>query len=205
MREKIFIRITSVLATVFLCSGCAALASTAANSGTTVTSTATTDMISSPSSADYTADSTKIEFLAPAALLAENSWLEGGVIGAQCYFKTADPLFFVPADDQSTWRFAGRLNAENQFQALEYRNILTLGLGSGDVQLNSWPVQLVSLSDMPVVYLRQRMALLKDNKLPASDQQELAQEYVRQSSTISKVVTRLESDYNPRLCSSHPG
>jgi hypothetical protein len=45
---------------------------------------------------------------------------EGYVIRQQCYFKTADPLFFE-ADElqQPNWNFAGRLDATDYFEALE--------------------------------------------------------------------------------------
>ena len=44
--------------------------------------------------------------------------------------------------------FAGCLDKHHDFNAVEYRSILTLGLVPGVVQLSSWPVQLATLSDM---------------------------------------------------------
>ncbi|HTW87802.1 MAG TPA: hypothetical protein VMD75_07335 [Candidatus Binataceae bacterium] len=199
------------IAAVTMCCSCAApllggaSSTTAAGAAGTGTQAAASDFISNPSMFDYTTHSTKVAFLAPAALTAENPVTEAFVVKEQCYFKTADPLFFVPDESQQpNWDFAGRLDATNHFEALEYRSILTLGLTDGNSQLNSWPVELVALSDMPQVFLQQRLAPLTKAKLQSSDEHELAQEYIRQSMTIQRVVNRLETDYNPAfVCRSY--
>ncbi len=162
-------------------------------------------MISNPSMFDYTTDSTKIPFLAPAALASGNRLTESYVIRQQCYFRTADPLFFVPDElQQPSWDFAGRLDSTDHFEALEYRNALTLGLTDGKAQLNTWPVELVSFSDMPAIFLQQRLAMLAQAKLPASDQHQLFEDFVERSQRIQQVVTRLEADYDPALACPEP-
>jgi len=193
-------RMAAALMAVSIGCGCAALAGTAATSTGTAVSSAASDVVTSPSALDFVGHSTKVAFLSPAALLAHNSWTEGYVIGEQCYFKTPDPLFFVPNESQPTWDFAGRLDPSNHFEALEYKSLLTLGMGSGNVQLNSWPVRLVSLADMPSAYLSDRITLLNQTKLSAADQQELTQEYMQRSNDIAAVVQRLEADYSPSEC-----
>lgn len=202
-----FLAITAVT----MCCSCAAPqlggASSATAAGAAGTQAAATDLISDPSVFDFTTQSTKVAFLAPAALAAGNPVTEAYVVKEQCYFKTADPLFFVPDEGQQpNWDFAGRLDATNHFEALEYRSILTLGLMDGNSQLNSWPVELVALSDMPHVFLQQRLTPLTQAKLQPSDEHELAQEYIRQSQKIQHVVIRLEADYDPNLvCPPHAG
>jgi hypothetical protein len=140
--------------------------------------------------------------LAPASLTSDNRLTEAYVIHEQCYFKTADPLFFVPNElQQPNWDFAGRLDASNHFQALEYRNALTLGLTGGKSQLNTWPVVLVSFSDMPAIFLQQRLAMVAQAKLSAGDQHQLVEDFIERSQHIQEVVTRLEADYDPsRAC-----
>jgi hypothetical protein len=186
-------------AAILLLSGCAALGlASGSNPVSTGGATAVSDAVSNPSVFDYTTGSTKIAFLSPAALLADNPQMSAYVIREQCYFRTPDPLFFVPdADRQTTWKFAGRLNADRHFQALEYRSILTLGLTDGNSQLNTWPLELVSLADMPQVFLNERLGLPAQAKLSKDDQKELLQSYFQQSRQIQQVVTRLEAGYDP--------
>jgi hypothetical protein len=204
MLSRVICRIIISIGAITICCGCAALAAPSLSSaGSSASSTVASNVISNPSDFDYVGRSTRLTFLSPAALLAHNSWTEGEIIGEQCYFKTPDPLFLVPAENQSSWSFAGRLDSGNHFQALEYRSLLSLGLAGGNVQLNSWPVQLVSLADMPSLYLSERMALLNKAKLPADDLHKLAQDYIRRSTEIGNVVRRLENDYSPLEC-PHP-
>jgi hypothetical protein len=80
---------------------------------------------------------------------------------------------------------------------LEYRSILTLGLTDGNSQLNTWPLELVSLADMPQVFLNERLGLPAQAKLSKDDQKELLQSYFQQSRQIQQVVTRLEAGYDP--------
>jgi hypothetical protein len=182
------------------CTGCfapllgAASGATASTAGGSVVS----GVVANPSLLDVRARSTQIGFLSPAALLAENPSLEGYIISEQCYFRTPDPLFLVPDEDrQINWMFAGRLNQDHNFNAVEYRNILTLGLMQGAVQLSAWPVQLVALSDMPQVFLQDRLPLLPQAKMSSDDTRELEQTYLRQEQRIENVVARLEESYNP--------
>ena len=201
-RRRVFHLLLAAAAAILSC-GCAAPllggASTSAVSSLAA-SAPVTDAMANPSVMDYTADSTKIAFLAPAALTSGNRSTEASVVKEQCYFKTADPLFFVPDEaQQPTWDFVGRLDAANHFEALEYRSILTLGLMDGDAQLNSWPVELIALSDMPEVFLQQRLTLLAQAKLQPSDQHELAQEFINQSQKLQEVVTELEAQYKPKI------
>jgi hypothetical protein len=148
---------------------------------------------------DYTSRSTKIAFMSPAALLNQNPFLEANVIvREQCRFRTPDPLFFVPNEGSNpNWVFAGRLDQNNYFQALEYRSLFTLGLTKGTTQVNSWPIELVSLADMPHVFLEQRLELTAKSKLPPDDAREMVETYMQQAQQIEQVVARLEKSYNP--------
>jgi hypothetical protein len=207
MMKLLIAYLSPAIITSILCGGCTAPLLAGASNGATAptASTAVTDVISNPSVLDYTTDSTKIPFLTPAALTSGNRWTEAYVTQEQCYFKTADPLFFVPDElQQPSWDFTGRLDATNHFEALEYRNILTLGLTGGKTQLNTWPVELVSFSDMPAVLLQQRLVMLTHAKLSADDQHYLAEDFIERSQRIQQVVTRLEAEYDPKLsCSAH--
>ena len=157
-------------------------------------------MTTDTSDFDYVTRSTKILFLAPAALTYGNLFTQSYVVKEQCYFKTADPLFFVPDHNgHPGWDFAGRLDDTNHFQALEYKSLLTLGLGGGKAQLNTWPVELVSLSDMPEVFIQERLTILEKTKLAAGEQHELVQDFLEQRQQVQRDVTILESRYDPRL------
>jgi hypothetical protein len=184
---------------VLALSGCAApfLAGAGTSSSSTTSSAASTgvsDVVTKPSIFDYTARSTRIPFMSPAALIADNPEMEAVIVRAQCKAGTPDPLFMVPDErQQPAWDFAGRLDQRRYFQALEYRSILTLGLVPGTVQLNTWPVELVSLSDMPQVFLEQRLAMFSNVKIPADDLREIVENDLEQQARIQKVVSRLES------------
>jgi len=195
--------ITVSLVAFTLCSGCAA--PLAANSGSSAAESAAakgaggavSNTVSSPSIFDITARSTKIAFLSPAALLSDNSDIASQIVREQCRFDTPDPVFFVP--DQSKqlgWTFAGRLDGKPYFQAAEYRSIFTLGLKSGPLQVNTWPLQLTSLADMPDLFLEQRLAAVGSAELNPSDQRELLQEYMQQEHRIQHVVTPLMNSYS---------
>jgi len=191
-----------VTAAVCLCCGCAALLASSGSAPSAATATesgAASGAISNPSMFDYTAGSTKVEFLSPAAFLPDNQWIEARVVHAQCYFKTPDPVFFAPNWNATRWTYAGRLNKQG-FQSLEYKSVLTLGLGDDNVQLNTWPLQLVSLSDMPEAFLQQRLPLLAQAKLDAADQKEMAEDDFRKAQQIRDVVDRLQRQYDPERC-----
>lgn len=215
MSLQVAARIISI-AVLALCSGCAALfASGGDGSGVSghVPSGAVSSAVSNPSIFDITTRSTKIAFLSPAAFLTSNSAIAAEVVREQCRFQTPDPLFFVPDESkQINWTLVGRLGDDPYFQALEYRSIFTLGLVSGDVQLNTWPLQLASLADMPHLFLEQRLDTLGETDLGPGDNRELTQEYLqrergidreltqeylRQEHRIENVVMGLMNSYNP--------
>jgi hypothetical protein len=179
---------TISIAVLALCSGCASLiASGGGSSGVSshVPGGAVSTAVSNPSIFDITARSTKIAFISPAAFLTSNSAIADEVVREQCRFKTPDPLFFVPDESkQINWTLVGRLGEDPYFQALEYRSIFTLGLKSGDVQLNTWPLQIASLADMPHLFLEHRLETLGEADLGPGNNRELTQEYFQQERRI---------------------
>jgi hypothetical protein len=199
-----FLAITSAAMALALCTGCAApLAASGGSASATETAArggaggAVSGTVRNPSIFDITARSTKIAFLSPAALLSNNPSITGHIIGEQCRFDTPDPLFFVPDEDkQIGWTLAGRLDDKPYFQTAEYRSILTLGLKSGPLQVNTWPLQLASLADMPHLFLDQRLEAVGRAELNPSDQRELVQEYMQQEHRIQNVVMNLMNSYN---------
>ncbi len=153
--------------------------------------------VRNPSIFDVTARSTKIAFLSPAALLSDNPSIRSEIVREQCRFDTPDPVFFTPDESrQVSWAFAGRLDDQPYFQAAEYRSIFTLGLKSGPLQVNTWPLQLTSLADMPHLFLEQRLDAVGRAQLNSSDQRELVQEYLQQDHRIQHVVMYLIDSYN---------
>jgi hypothetical protein len=156
-------------------------------------------IVQNPSFFDEEARSTKISFLSPATLLADNPTEYSIIIRAQCYFHTPDPIFLVP--DQTTqtrWMFAGRLDKKHDFNAVEYRSLLTLGLVPGVVQLSPWPVQLATLSDMPDMFLKERLPMLAKAHLDSTDQRELEETYLQQEHHIEGVIGHFEHTFNPK-------
>lgn len=81
--------------------------------------------------------------------------------------------------------------------------MLTLGLSEGNVQLNTWPLELISLSDMPEAFLQQRLPLLAQAKLDAGDQKEMVEDNLRKAQQIRDVVERLQRQYDPARCVPH--
>jgi hypothetical protein len=186
-----------------LCSGCAA--PLGASSGSSAAETAAakgaggtvSSIVGNPSIFDITARSTKIAFLSPAALLSNNSSIASQVVREQCRFDTPDPVFFVPDESkQLNWTFAGRLDKKPYFQAAEYRSLFTLGLMSGPLQVNTWPLQLTSLADMPHLFLEQRLDAVGRAQLNPMDRRELVEEYMQQEHRIQNVVMGLMNSYN---------
>ncbi|MGH7906793.1 MAG: hypothetical protein ACREP6_09215 [Candidatus Binataceae bacterium] len=185
-------------------SGCAAGAATGAlgNAGTAVNNgltlaSSTAQTVSSPSVFQRLSTSTKVPFISPAALYDDSPVLEADVVWDQCKFHTPDPVFFVPAPDQKLY-FAGRLGPNRNFQSMVYKNILAFGFGTGTVQLNTWPLQLASLAQMPQLYLDHRLTLPSTAKLPKDEQREMVETYMEQAQRIQAVVSRLERNYVPR-------
>ena len=199
------------LAIIFLggTSGCAALAAptVASSAASSAASTAGSDAVSDPSMFDYSIRSTEVAYMSPAALLTDHSGIENSIRHEQCYFKTPDPMFFVPEEGTNpTWTLTGKLDPDRHFHSAEYRSVLTLGLGEGTEQLNTWPVELVSLADMAQVFLDQRLPTLAQAKLPETDEHVLDQQYMEQSQYIQGVVARLEQTFKPgQMCLGHQG
>jgi hypothetical protein len=209
MLYQTLLRIVSTLVAVFavvLCTGCAApLAAGSGSAGTSAarggTGGAVSGSVRNPSIFDVTARSTKVAFLASAAFLSNNPSIASQVTTEQCRFKTPDPVFFVPDESkQIDWTFSGRLDDQPYFEAAEYRSILTLGLKSGPLQVNTWPVQLISLADMPHLFLEQRLDAVGRAELNPNDQRELVQEYLQQERRIQDVVLNLMNSYNQSQC-----
>jgi hypothetical protein len=178
--------------------GSASAADTAARGGT---GGAVSGSVRNPSIFSVTARSTKIAFLSPAALLSNNSSVASAIAYEQCRFDTPDPLFLVPDEGkQINWTFTGRLDEKPYFQAAEYRSIFTLGMKSGPLQLNTWPLQLTSLADLPDMFLEQRLNAIGRAQLNPSDQRELVQEYMQQQRRIQNWVIALMNAYTPESC-----
>jgi hypothetical protein len=167
---------------------------------------AANDVVSNPSVLDITSSSTEVAYISPAALLTPQSGIENSIRHEQCYFKTPDPMFFVPDEGRKVnWTLAGKLDADRHFHTDEYRSLLTLGLVPGSEQVNSWPVELVSLADMPQVFLDQRLPILAQAKLPDLDAHQLAQQYVEQAQRIQQIVQHLEVSFDPSWrCGDQP-
>jgi hypothetical protein len=205
-----FLKCLMPAVSLFAVSGCALLGllgggSSSSGSAPAPGAAAGAAAIPPPSMFDEVEKSTPVGLMAPAALLDGNPRLEADVIGAQCKFRTADPPFFVPKTDADKgWNFVGRLNDRvdgdheiREMDAMEYRSFL--GFGWPKQQLNSWPVEMATLSEMPKVYLDQRFAMLSKIKLDEAQQKELAAQYIENSQKIEDAVRRLESTYNPEV------
>lgn len=197
--------------------GCAALGSLMPSAGGSSSSSATpaaatpatgTAAVAIPSIVDEIEVSTSFAVFSPDALLDGNGALDATVVNSQCRFRTADPPFLVPtAVANKTWVFTGRLNEGHKddtyvgdAQALEYKS--WFGFGWPKEQLNSWPLSMVTLSQMPQAYLHDRLPMLsdpilKDNKTQ-SDQ--LLKEYIENSQQIQTRVEILVSSYDPGKC-----
>jgi hypothetical protein len=187
--------------TALVLGGCAALAGLG-GSATTATSGVggTASFVPNSSWFDFVGRSTKIRYLGPAALLSGSNLVAGYLIEEQCAFDTADPPFLVPTvEAQKGWTFAGRLNQEQTLQALEYKSILTLGLW-GNQQLNTWPVNMILLSDFPERYLDDRLAMLAAAKLPPAEQKALADEYIADARKIRSTVQTAIRAYDSGEC-----
>lgn len=197
---------------LFTLAGCAALAgllapgggvggAATASSGAAATGPAT-------SMFDEVELSSQFQVIAPSALLEENGWLDQQILAEQCKYATPDPPFMVPTiDAQKGWSFIGRLNEKQdgetqEMQALEYRSFW--GFGWPKQQLNSWPVSVVTLSQMPREYLAERMEMINNSKLSQDQIDELGRQYIANAGEIDGRVRRLERTYNPETeCSSH--
>jgi hypothetical protein len=148
-----------------------------------------------PSPLNFVGRSTKFVFVSPSALLTDSGNVEKALIQEQCMFHSADPPFLVPAFSQK-WLFVGHMNQGPTIQALEYRNILTLGL-SGPQQLNAWPVSLVSLSDFSDHYRAERLPVI--SKAQPDVRSDILAEYIDNARHIRGVTDMLIRNYNPQV------
>jgi hypothetical protein len=195
-------RLILILISSFGLAGCAALA--AGGSPTTATNTqtaaSTISAMPKPSAFDYVGkSSTEVKFVTPAALLTGSSRVDAAVIEEQCEFHSADPLFFVPNEkSESAWTFAGRMNQDGTFQALDYQSIFSLGIGEGAQQVGTWPVKMVALSDFPDQYLQDRLAVVAADKIDGAEQHALTTRYIANSQRLEQHVDQLEQAYDPQ-------
>lgn len=183
-------------------SGCAAgaagLSSLGSNNSSASPAASSAQTVQKASVTQYVARSTKIMFLSPQALLFNSPITRSFIVSEQCRFHTPDPVFMVPAYDQP-WDFAGRLDKAPHLQALQFKSWLTLGLGGGSEQLNTWPVQLVALGQMPEAYVGGNLTALSKAKLPSGDETEAVQTVLARASKIEQIVSQLEYDYSPEI------
>ncbi len=197
---------------IFTVTGCAALAGLlpGGNSGGSSAPAASAAAAPAPATSifDEVELSSQLQVVAPSAFLGETGWLDQQIVAEQCKYGTPDPPFMVPTvDAQKGWSFIGRMNEHKdgetqEMQALEYRSFW--GFGWPKQQLNSWPVSVVTLSQMPKAYMQQRMELINNSRLNQDQIDELGKEYIADAGTIGDRVKRLESTYNPDSeCPSH--
>jgi hypothetical protein len=196
---------------IFALAGCAAPllgGLTVGGSGGNETSSPSTNLslstnLTPASIFDRLEKSTMVGLIGPAAFLNENGQLDRTVIVEQCRFHTSDPPFLVPADTsaQKGWVFTGRLNSDDELQemqAMEYRSFF--GMGWSKQQTGTWPLGLTTLSEMPNVYLEQRLEMFAGTTLEKGQQENFAQVYISSSQKIEEVVGRLERAYDPKEC-----
>ena len=195
--------------------GCAALGALVPSSSSSSTASAAAPAAgaataSVPSIIDEVETSTKLAVFSPSALLDGNPWLDATIVDSQCRFHTADPPFLVPTTiANKTWTFNGRINEGKRSegdagdaQALEYRS--WFGFGSPKQQLNSWPVSMATLSEMPKEYLDDRLTMLSDHTFQVNKAQTdaLTKEYIDDSHKIQERVSILVSSFDPGKCPS---
>jgi hypothetical protein len=212
-----FLTILLPLCCSFLLAGCAALgglfpsggggsASPGATAAAPVGGAATASV---PSFMDELEPSTRLAIFSPAALLDGNIALERTVLASQCRFRTADPPILVPtANANKTWAFNGRIEEAKSksdepaldAEALEYRS--WFGLGSPKQQLNTWPLAMVTLSEMPEQYLEDRIAMLSDHQQQMDKAQMIAltHHYIENSQNLQARVQLLVGSFDPSKC-----
>jgi hypothetical protein len=203
----------SVLSLIAL-SGCAALAglfsggSSSSSSGAAAAPAAGAATTSVPSIFDQVETSTKLSVFSPAALLDGNTALDQSIVESQCQFHTADPPFLVPTNvANKNWTFYGRVNegksdhaVGQDAQSLEYRS--WFGFGWPKQQLNTWPVSMVTLSEMPKEYLDDRLTMLSDHAYQVNKAQTdtLTKDYIDDARKIQDRVQILVSAFDPSKC-----
>ncbi len=208
-----FLKLALTLSTLVACSGCAALAglipggSSGSTSPTSVTPAAGAATVSVPSTLDQVEPSTKLAMFSPAALLDGSTSLDRIIVQSQCDFRTADPPFLVPTPAANkSWTFTGRVekskaaDAGLDAQSLEYRS--WFGFGASKQQLNSWPVSMVTLSEMPKEYLDDRLTMLSDHTYQVNKAQTdaLAADYINNAHQIQDRVQILVASFDPAKC-----
>jgi len=209
-------RVLKILLTLFSLSafgGCAALGalipSSSSSSPTSAAAPAAGAATASvPSIIDEVETSTKLAVFSPAALLDSNAWLDATIIDSQCRFHTPDPPFLVPTTTANkTWTFNGRINEGKSSegdvgdaQALEYPS--WFGFGWPTQQLNTWPVSMATLSEMPKEYLDDRLTMLGDHSYQVNKAQTdaLTKEYIDNSHKVQDRVSILVSSFDPSKC-----
>ena len=194
--------------------GCAALSgllqggSSSSTAGSAAAPATGAAVASAPSIFDEVETSTKLAVFSPSALLDGNPWLDATIVDSQCRFHTADPPFLVPTTvANKNWAFNGRFNegkpsegTAGDAEALEYRS--WFGFGWGKQQLNSWPVSMATLSEMPKEYLDDRLTMLSDHsyQVNKAETDALTKEYIADSHRIQERVRILVSSFDPSKC-----
>ena len=194
-------------------SGCAALGGLIPSSNSSSTTSAAAPAASAatssvPSIIDEVETSTKLAVFSPAALLDGSPWLDATIVDSQCRFHTPDPPFLVPTTTANkTWTFIGRINegkgSEGDIgdaQALEYRS--WFGFGWPKQQLNTWPVSMATLSEMPKEYLDDRLTMLSDHSYQVNKVQTdaLTKDYIDNARAIQERVSILVSSFDLSKC-----
>lgn len=152
--------------------------------------------------------STKLAMFSPAALLVASPSLDATIVDSQCRFRTADPPFLVPTTTANKWwTFNGRINEgkpdgsyTGDAQALEYRS--WFGFGWPKQQLNTWPVSMATLSEMPKEYLDDRLSMLSDHPYQVNKAQTdaLTREYIDDSRKIEERVSIMITSFDLKEC-----
>lgn len=212
-----FLKFLITLFSVFALTGCAALAGlfgggSSSSPGSVAAPAAGAATVSVPSIIDEVEASTRVGVLSPPALLDGSVPIDESIVASQCRFHTADPPFLVPTSAANkTWTFTGRINeakpddvAEPEGEALEYRS--WFGFGASKQQLNSWPLSMYTLSEMPRVYLEDRIGMLSDHAIKINQQQAdaLTKQYIDDSQKIQDRVQLLVSTFDPSKCGPEP-
>ena len=206
---KVFLPLFSLLAL----GGCAALGALVPSSSSSSTTSAAAPAAdaataSVPSIIDEVETSTKLAMFSPAALLDGSPWLDATIVDSQCRFHTPDPPFLVPTTTANkNWTFIGRISEGKgsegdvgDAQALEYRS--WFGFGSPKQQLNTWPVSMATLSEMPKEYLDDRLTMLSDHSYQVNKAQTdaLTKEYIDNARAIQERVSILVSSFDLSKC-----
>lgn len=211
-----FLKFLITLVALFAMTGCAALAGlfsggSSSSSASTAAPAVGAATASVPSIIDEVEASTRIGVLSPPALLDGSAPIDESIVASQCRFHTADPPFLVPTSAANkTWTFTGRINeakpdetADREGEALEYRS--WFGFGTSKQQLNSWPLSMYTLSEMPRVYLEDRIELLTSTlKINQQQTDALTRQYIEDSQEIQSRVQLLVSTFDSAKCGPQP-